>query len=175
MHRHVAAVVGLLVALTWADLSAQQSACTLLTPADIETITGAQPREPHKTDIVIPEGPQKGQTVNGCMWGTAGNGMVSVSMMPMPEGVSREAGIAKLEEVYAELRAQNWAEEKKTFPDGRCSIMTPPPGKKDAPIMSQCVAEAKGMVMSSVFMSPTQKLSMEQTRALMDKAVGHMD
>ncbi len=41
--------------------------------------------------------------------------------------------------------------------------------------MSQCVAEAKGMVMSSVFMSRTQKLSMENTRALMDKAVGHMD
>jgi hypothetical protein len=175
MHRHVAPVVGLLVALAWADLSAQQSACTLLTPADIETITGAQPREPHKTDMVIPEGPQKGQTVNACMWGTAGNGMVSVSMMPMPDGVSREAGMAKMEEVYVQLRAQQWTEEKQTFPDGRCSIMAPPPGKTNAPIMSGCIAEENGMVMSSVFLSPTQKLSMEQTRALMDKAVGHMD
>lgn len=123
MHSHLGPVVGLLVALTWADLSAQQSACTLLTPEDIETITGAKPMaEPHKTNIVIPEGPQKGQTLNGCMWSTTGNGMVSVSMMPAPEGVSREAG----------------------------------------------------MVMSSVFMSPTQKLSMEQTRALMDKAVSRM-
>ncbi|HUQ14809.1 MAG TPA: hypothetical protein VM094_02050 [Gemmatimonadales bacterium] len=52
--------------------------------------------------------------------------------------------------------------------------MTPPPGKENAPILAQCIAEAQGMVMSSVFMSPTQKLSMEQTRALMDKAVGHM-
>lgn len=63
MHAHVAPVAGLLVALTWADLSAQQFACTLLTPGDIETITGAKPMEPHKTDMVIPEGPQKGQTV----------------------------------------------------------------------------------------------------------------
>lgn len=174
MHSHLGLVVGLLVALTWADLSAQQSACTLLTPGDIETITGAQPMEPHPTNMVIPEGPQKGETLNGCMWGTTGNGMVSVSMMPAPEGVLREAGIAKLEEVYGQLRAQHWAEEKKSFPDGSCSIMTPPPGKKDAPILSQCVAETRGMVMSSVFMSPTQKLSMEQTRALMDKAVSHM-
>jgi hypothetical protein len=108
------------------------------------------------------------------MWSVSGNGMVSVSMMPMPTGISREAGIAKLEEVYAQLRAQQWAEEKKSFPDDNCVIMTPPAGKKDAPIMSGCVAESKGMVMSSVFMSPTQKLSMEKTRALMDKAVSHM-
>jgi hypothetical protein len=42
MHPHPAPVVGLLVALTSADLSAQRAACTLLTPGDIETITGAR-------------------------------------------------------------------------------------------------------------------------------------
>ncbi len=174
MHPYLGHAVGLLVALTWADLSAQQSACTLYTPADIETITGAKATEPHPTNMIIPEGPEKGQPVNGCMWGVAGNGMVAVSMMPAPKGVSREEGIAKLNQVYGELKAQQWTEERKDFPDGFCSIMTPPPSKKDTPILAGCVVEVKGILMSSSFMSPTEKLSMGKTRALMDKAVSHM-
>jgi hypothetical protein len=175
MHSHLASLVGLLLALAWTDLAAQQPACTLLTPEDVETTTGAKLLEPHKTNMIIPSGPQKGQEVNGCMWGVPGRGMVSISMMPMPEGISRDAAMAKLEETYAQLRAQHWTEERKTFPDGFCSIMAPPPGKEDTPIMAGCITEAKGQVVSSVFMSPTQHLSMGQTRALMDKALHHMN
>jgi hypothetical protein len=175
MHPHLGSAVGLLIALTSANLSAQQAACTLLTPGDIEPIIGGKLMEPHQTDMVIPEGPQKGQTVNGCMWSVpSASGMVSVSLMPAPQGASREAGMAKLEQVYADLRAQHWTEEKKSFPDGSCSIMTPPPGKQDVPIMSGCIAELKGLVVSSAFLSPKQKLSMAETRAIMDKVISHM-
>lgn len=174
MHSHIASVLGVLLALTCSGLSAQQAACTLLTPGDVEAATGAKLLEAHKTDMVIPSGPQKGQTVNGCMWGIPGNGMIAISMMPFPQGASRQAIMAKLEEVYGKLKAQHWAEEKKAFADGTCSIMTPPPGKEKLPIMSGCVTEAKGMVLSSAFMSPTQKLSMAQARALTDKALSHL-
>ena len=173
MHPYLGPVAGLLVALAWTDVAAQQPACTLLTPADIETITGAKAMEPHPLNMTIPEGPQKGQPMNGCMWGVAGNGMVSVSTMPYPKDVSPE-DMAKLEQVYGELKAQQWTQERKDFPGGSCSIMTPPPSKKDSPILSGCITQAKGMVISSSFMSPTVKLSMDQTRALMDKAVSRM-
>jgi hypothetical protein len=173
MHSHLGPVLGLVGALAWSSLSAQQ-ACTLLTPADIETITGAKPMEPHPTDMEIPEGPQKGQKVNGCMWGIAGNGMVAVSLMPMPQGVSREAGMAKMEEVYAQLKAKKWTQEDKNYPDGRCTIFTPPPSEKDAPILSGCIIEKHGMLLSSSFMHPTVKLPMDKTRALTDKVAGHM-
>jgi hypothetical protein len=174
MHSHLGPVLGLVGALAWSGLSAQQ-ACTLLTPADIETITGTKAKGgPHPTNMIIPEGPQKGQPLNGCMWGTDGNGMVNVSLMPMPQGVSREAALAKLEEVYAQLKAQKWTQEEKDYPDGRCTIVSPPLTQKDAPILSGCVIEKRGMVMSAGFMSPTVKLSMDKTRALTDKVAGHM-
>lgn len=174
MRPHLGAALALLVALGWSDLSAQKPACTLLTAGDIETVTGAKAKEPHPTNMVIPEGPQKGQTMNGCMWGTEGSGMVAVSLMPMPQGLSRGEAIAKLEEIYAKLKAQQWTQERKDFPDGSCTIMTPPPGQKDSPILSGCIVEKSGMVLSSSFMSPTVKLSMDKARALSDKVVGHM-
>lgn len=64
--------------------------------------------------------------------------------------------------VYADLRTQHWTEEKKSFPDSSCSIMNPPPGKADAPIMSACIAESKGLVVSYTYLSPKQKLSMAE-------------
>src|SRR2546426_7173004 len=79
MHHYLGTVMGLFGVLAWSGVSAQQQACTLLTPADIEAITGTKEMgEPHPTDMVIPAGPQKGQKMNGCMWGVAGMGMVSV-------------------------------------------------------------------------------------------------
>ena len=169
MHRHLGPVAALFVALVWTDLPAQQ-ACTLLTPADIETTTGAKALEPHPTTMVIPEGPQKGQPMNGCMWGIADKGMVALSVMEAPPpGPAREAGLAKIREVMDQLKAKKWTEEQKKFPDGSCSIMTPPPTDKSAPILSGCIVVKRGMVVSSNFMSPTKKLTIDQVRALTDK------
>ena len=175
MHRHLGPVAGLLVALVWTDLPAQQ-ACTLLTTADIETTTGAKAATaPQPLAMAIPEGPQKGQTMNGCMWGTGDKGMVSLSVMEAPPpGPAREAGLAQIEQVMDKLKAKKWTEEKKKFPDGSCSIMTPPPSEKDAPILSGCLVVKKGMLVSSNFMSPTRKLTIDQVRALTDKTLGHM-
>jgi hypothetical protein len=173
MHRHLGLVVGLLVALTGTALSAQQSTCTLLTTDDIATITGAEPGEPRASDMAVPSGPSKGKTVHTCSWGVAGNGMVNLSMVEVTEG-SREAGLVMLEQAYAMLRAQNWTEERKDFSGGTCSIMTPPPSQKDLPISSGCFTEAKGMGMAVGVMSRTQKLPMEKTWALLEKAVSRM-
>jgi hypothetical protein len=175
MPYHLGPIMGLLGALAWSGLSAQQQACTLLTPADIEAITGTKEMgEPHPTDMVIPAGPQKGQTMNGCMWGVTGSGMVSVSLMQLPQGVSREAAMAKLEEVYGQLRAKKWTQEDKNYPDGRCTIFTPPPTEKSAPILSGCIVEKHGMVLSSSLMHPKVKLPMDKARALSDKVASHM-
>ena len=173
MQTRFGAALVLVAALASSNLSAQQ-ACTLLTAGDIETITGTKPMEPHPMDMEIPEGPQKGQKMNACMWGTAGKGMVNVSLMQMPPGVSRQVAMAKLEEVYAKLKAQKWTEEDKNYPDGRCTTFTPPPSEKSAPILSGCIIEKHGMVVSSSFMHPTVKLSMDKARALADKAAGHV-
>ena len=94
--------------------------------------------------------------------------------MQVPPGANLKEGLAKLDEVYAKLRAKKWTEERKQYPDGFCSIMTPPPTEKRAPMMAGCVTRSKGLVVSSGYMSPTNKLSMEQTRTLLDRTVSHM-
>ncbi|HEY8257351.1 MAG TPA: hypothetical protein VIG08_06815 [Gemmatimonadales bacterium] len=174
MHLHPGPVVSLLLALTWADLSAQQ-ACTLLSSAEIEAITGSKAREPQPTNMKIPSGTQAGQTVNGCMWGTADKGMVSISVMPMPtDPATRKAGMEKLDEVYAKLRARKWTQEEQKYPHGRCTTMTPPATEKSAPILSGCIADVHGMLVSSSYMSPTKKLPMDKSKALVDKIASHM-
>src|SRR5262249_35067806 len=114
------------------------------------------------------------QKINGCMWGVGGSGMVSVSAMAMPQTMTREQATAKLEEIYAKLRAKKWTEEDKTYPDGRCTSFTPPPTEQKAPILSGCIVAKNGIVISSSFMHPTVKLSLDKARALTDKAMSHM-
>src|SRR5262249_5050388 len=141
-------LLGLVGVLAWSSLPAQQ-ACTLLTAADIESITGAKIMgEAHPTALEMPSGPQKGQKINGCMWGVGGSGMVSVSAMAMPQTMTREQATAKLEEIYAKLRAKKWTEEDKTYPDGRCTSFTPPPTEQKAPILSGCIVAKNGIVIS---------------------------
>jgi len=174
MHPHVGSVVAVLIALTWTEVAAQETACSLLTSGDIETITGSKAREPHKNDMVVPGGKEKDQTMLGCMWGVTDQGMISVALMAAPKGAAREAGLATITHAYDELKAKHWTEEKKDFAGGSCSAMTPPPADKDAPILSQCFAETRGKVVAVAFMSPTKKLSIDETKALLDEAIGRM-
>lgn len=174
MHPHPGPVVGMLIALSWTGAAAQQSACTLLTSGDIEAVTGAKPGEPHESDLILSQGPAKGMKTFGCMWGVADRGMVTVAMFPALKGPARETGLAKVNEAFDALKAQHWTEEKKVVGNATCSIMTPPPSQKDAPILSGCFGEAKGIGLSVGFMSPTKRLSIDQTKALMDKAAGQL-
>ena len=108
------------------------------------------------------------------MWGVTDQGMVSLNTMPALKGDAREASLAQMSQAFAMLKAQHWTEEKKEFPNGYCSIMTPPPSQKDVPISSGCFTEAKGMALGAGFMRPTQRLSIEKTKALLDKAVSRI-
>jgi hypothetical protein len=49
--------------------------------------------------------------------------------------------------------------------------MTPPAGKKGGMMLSSCATGAKGAFLSLAYMSQTRKLTMEQIKALLDKAV----
>jgi hypothetical protein len=174
MHSYLRAAVGILIALTWTDVAAQQNACSLLTSGDIAAATGTSAREPHSSDMVLSTGPAKGQTVHNCMWAVSDQGMVTVGMMRALTGPAREAGLATLAQAFATLRAKHWTEEKRDLTNGACSIMTPPPSEHDVPIMAGCFAEVRGMALSVGFMSPTKKLTLDQIKALLDKAIGRL-
>ena len=96
-------------------------------------------------------------------------GGMHLSVAKVPPG-SHEAFMAKLNEIYATLKAQGWTEEKKDFGRVSCELMTPPPGKKDDPVTTGCFAEAKGMVVSISTLGKT-RIPMEKVKALVDSAI----
>jgi hypothetical protein len=170
MQPHLGAVLGMLIALSWTDLAAQEesSTCSLLTAADINAAVGAKVGEPHRTDMAA------SKTNGNCMWKVGDQGMVSVGVMPAAKGAEREAGLAKLNQVYDQLKAKHWTEEKQVFSNGWCSTMTPPASEKDSPIMTGCMAEAKGLAIGVTYLNPKQKLALDKAKGLLDKVIGHL-
>ncbi len=176
MQKQLGAVLGILIAFAWSDLAAQKKmhACSLLTSSEVSDAVGGKVGQSQESDMVIPEGPSKGETMGGCMWAVGDQGMVSVSVIRAPKGAQREAGLTQLNQVFAQLKTQGWKEERKDFSNARCSIMTPPSSETDAPISTGCIAEAKGMGISVGSMSGKKKVAIEKVKALLDKAIGRL-
>jgi hypothetical protein len=166
----------MLIALAGTDLTAQKesSTCSLLTAADINAAVAGKVGEPHEMDMGVSPGAAKGKTMGNCMWKVGDQGMMSVGVTPAVKGAQREEGLAKLNQVYDALKAKHWTEEKQTFSNGWCSVMTPPASEKDSPIMTGCMAEAKGMAIGVTYLNPKEKLALDKAKALLDKAIGHL-
>ncbi len=165
-------VLVLLIALTRLA-AAQQSACSLLTAADIQGAIGTKPSEPHPMDMDVPG--HKGERVLACLWSVpADKGQVAVSLGHLPPGMSAQTAAKKNPGVDA-LRSAKYKEESKDFSDAWCSIMTPPASEKQGIIMSSCAGGVKGQILSVAFTSPTKALTITQAKGLLDKAVarGH--
>jgi hypothetical protein len=175
MQPQLGAVLGMLIVLAWTDAAAQKesSACSLLTSADISAAVAGKVGEAHRTDMGVAPGAAS-KTMGNCMWKVGDQGMISVGVMPAAKGAAREAGLAKLNEVYDALKAKHWTQEKQEFGYGWCSVMTPPASEKNTPIMSGCMAEAKGLAIAVTYLDPKQKLALDKAKALLDKAIGHL-
>ncbi len=166
---------GLILVGVWSGLAAEKPipACSLLTSAEIGAAIGAPAGQSQENDMVVPEGPAKGETMSMCRWPVGEQGMVSISVIRSPQGVQREAGLAQLSRMFDTLRAQGWTEERRDFSNTRCAIMTPPSSLKDVPPSTGCFAEAKGRGMGIGFMG-TKKVAIEQVKVLIDKAIGRL-
>jgi hypothetical protein len=175
MQPHLGAVLGMLITLSWTDLAAQKesSACSLLSAADINAAVAGKVGEPHRTDMGVSPGAAS-KTMGNCMWKVGDQGMMAVGVMPAAKGAERDAGLAKLNEVYDGLKAKHWTEERQDFSNGWCSVMTPPASEKDTPIMSGCMAEAKGLAIGVTYLNPKQKLALDKAKGLLDKVIGHL-
>jgi hypothetical protein len=176
MVKRLGTALGLFLAFTSSGVAAEEKlhACSLLTAGEIGDAVGGAVGQSHETDTAVPSGPSKGQILGGCMWSTADQGMVSVNVIRAAQGADREAGLARLRQVFDMLKAKGWSEERKDYGSARCSILTPPPAQKDVPVSTGCMAEAKGMGISVGSMSPKNKVPIEKVKALLDKAIGRL-
>lgn len=170
-------VLILFALLTSPAAAEEKSACSLLTSTDIETVSGgkvsaAQPI--HFDDI--PTG-QKVVKVLGCMWGLSTVGQISMSWLVGPLTDAETAQLINMTKDNPgtnHLKKANYKETAKDFPQAWCSTYTPPAGAKDGMPMSTCVGGAKGHGLSLTFMSPSKTLTIDQTKALLDKATSHV-
>ncbi len=165
----------LILVFAWSGLAAEQPirACTLLTATEIGETVGMPAGQAQENDLVVPEGPAKGETMSMCRWPIGEQDMVSLSLIRSPQGVQREAGLAQLSRMFDTLKAQGWTEERKDFSNARCAIMTPPSSLKDVPPSTGCFAEAKGRGMGIGFMG-AKKVAIEKVKVLLDKAIGRL-
>ena len=175
MKKQFGAALGILIVFAWSSLAEgkEMHTCALLTSGEVVAAVGGTGQS-QESNIVIPGGPSKGETLGGCMWAADNQGMVSISMIRAPQGALREAGVGKLREGFQRLKAKGWTEEKKEFGNAKCALMTPPASpEKDIPVMTGCVAEAKGVAISVGYMGRTS-VSIEKVKTLLDKAIGRL-
>ncbi|HEY7140021.1 MAG TPA: hypothetical protein VIE44_07995 [Methylomirabilota bacterium] len=148
-------------------------ACSLLTSAEVAAAVGGTPGPPSENDIVVSEGPSKGETMGMCTWPAGPQASVSVALVRAPQGAPREAGLAKIKQMFESLKAQGWSEEKRDFGKGRCVLMTPPSSGKGMPVSTGCFAEAKGMGIS-VGHNGGAGVPIDKVKTLLDKAIGRL-
>jgi hypothetical protein len=175
MKKQYGAALGILIVFAWSGIAGgkEMHTCALLTSGEVVAAVGGTGQS-QESNIVIPEGPSKGETLGGCMWAADNQGMVSISMIRAPQGALREAGLAKLRDGFQRLKAKGWTEEKKEFSNAKCALMTPPSSsKKDIPVMTGCFAEAKGMGLSIGYMGRTS-VPIDTVKTLLDKAIGRL-
>lgn len=170
-------VIILFALLTSPAAAEDKSACSLLTSSDIEAVVGGKPSaaQPLHFDD-IPTG-KKIVKVDGCLWGVSTMGQISVSWFRGPLADDEIAQLIKMTKDNpgtADLKKANYKETAKDFPQASCSTYTPPAGAKDGMPMSTCAGGAKGQGLTLTFMSPSKTLTIDQTKALLDKAASHV-
>jgi hypothetical protein len=152
----------------------QTHACSLLTGAEVGSALGAQPAPSQENNVVIPDGPSRGQTIAMCAWRLGPRDIVRVSVAPALDGAQRAQGLSALTQSFDQMKADGWRENARQFGDIRCSSMTPPPDISDAPLMTGCMGEARGRALSISAMSASKPAAIDPIKDLFDKAAARL-
>jgi hypothetical protein len=126
----------------------------------------------------IPTGPNRSMKVLGCLYAVPSHrGQISISWYTGPvtdEDIAKLITMSKNNVGTDDLRKANYKEVAKDFPHAWCSTFTPPTSAKDGLPMSTCAGGAKSQALFITFMSPTKALTIDQAKALLDKAAAHV-
>ena len=180
MLKHLGVVIAVLAIAPLSVQAAQAPgaprvrACALLTANEISSAFGAQPGPSREDNVVIPEGPSKGDNMATCMWPIGQMDMVTLSAVRALQGPQRDQALRDLDNSVADMKQQGWTEEKQDINGARCSIMTPPRQETDAPNMTGCFVEAKGIALSVGTMVRQKKVAIQPIKDLLDKAIARL-
>jgi hypothetical protein len=108
------------------------------------------------------------------MWGVSTHsGQLTISWFRGPLTDDEIAQLIKMSKHNTgtdDIRKANYKEVSKEFPHAWCSTFTPPTTDKRGLLLSTCAGGVKGQGLSITFMSPTKALTVDQVKALLDKA-----
>ncbi len=156
-------------------LAAEESgACSLLTSSDIEAATGGQASgaEPMQLDDIETE-PNRVMKVLGCMWGLSNQmGNLTVTWFRGPlteEEIAQLIKVSKNNTDIDNMKKTNHREVSKNFPNAWCSTFTPP-ASEERGLLSTCAGAVNRQGLAMTFSSPTTSLTIDQAKALLDKA-----
>jgi hypothetical protein len=153
-------------------LTAQKppAACPLLTPTEIAAATSMKVGPSHVSDMVIPSGPAKGQTMTGCMWKLGDSGMLNIAVVKASSKENAATAVAKLHEALATLKTHGWTVDDVTTGGMLCSTAVPPKAQRDhTPSSTGCFAAARGFAFSVGVMAPYAKVPIDRVKTLADQ------
>jgi hypothetical protein len=150
------------------------AACALLTQAEIEAATGFASGAGNPADQELPASaadPGQHAMMYTCLWAVpAVHGQLVVGMGPAPAGGDAKT-LSRQNVGMDALRKQHYTEESKDFGDISCSGMSPPASAAQGLGMSYCGAIVSGKFLSVTSMGPSKRLTLDQVKSLLDKAI----
>ena len=164
----------LIMALASPVAAEQPTACSLLTSSEIEAATGGQVSgaEPMQLDDIETE-PNSVMKVLGCMWGLSNQmGNLTVTWFRGPlteEEIAQLIRVSKNTTDIEDMKKANSMEISKEFPNAWCSTFTPSTSEKRN-LLSTCAGGVNGQGLSITFSGQATSLTIEQVKALLDKA-----
>lgn len=150
------------------DAASKYRPCSLLTTAELEGALRVKLSSSNEGDIIIPEGPFKGETMSTCTW-VMGSTNVTLAVTRGPRTPEqRAAGLTMLRQAEETLRKQGWTVESANISGAACSTYKPPAGASGA----ACSMESKGFGFSLYIYGSS--VTPQQVKALADKAAARL-
>jgi hypothetical protein len=151
-----------------AGAGSKYNACGLLTAADLKTVANMNPDKTQESDIVIPSGPYKGETMSSCTW-VMSSTYATVNVIRGPQTPEqRAAGLSGLRRIEAGLAQKGWTVEPAKTPGADCSAYKPPASEGNARPFASCVMQSKGLGFW-LGVGGATSLTPQQVKALADK------
>lgn len=167
-------LVLLLVALapmSPAAAASKYKACSLLTAAELEAALGAKVVRTFEGDIVIDQGPYKGETKSTC--DRLLGGSTTVLLAINREILTREQRAAFLASLRQTMKNTGLVVEWADIAGATCITTRPPASESSAPSVVDCLMESKGFAIE-VLVTTRAKMTPQQVKALADKAASRL-
>ena len=156
-----------------AEAASKYNACGLLSAADLKAVASLNVDKTQESDIVIPSGPYKDETMSSCTW-VMGATYATVNVIRGPKTPEQRAGgLSGFRRLEAGLVQKGWTVEPGKIPGADCSAYKPPVSETNARPLVSCVMQSKGFGFW-LGVGGATSLTPQQVKALADRIAARL-